>query len=301
MRDLRVDGSRILLNDEPFYQRQVLDQGYWPDGIYTAPTDAALRADVEWIKRLGFNGVRKHQKIEDPRWLYWCDRLGLTVWEEMPAFATDSPSSRERFRREWQEVIRRDSNHPCIVAWAPFNESFGIRDISTSPSTQAFVSTVVGDTRRLDPSRPVVDNSGWEHVETDIADTHNYEPSGRLFRAAWRKFQADPAEREHAPVLEWRAPGQAVVRAPVCPPAVRARSLRTAVSRSWSASGAASSSRGAETWRPSSDSDAAWSQMKRRSSSDTREMVRAFDADRWARRATAGPSSRTSRTSPTAS
>ncbi|HUV09094.1 MAG TPA: glycoside hydrolase family 2 TIM barrel-domain containing protein, partial [Spirochaetia bacterium] len=197
LRDLAIDGRRILLNGKPIYQRQVLDQGYWPDGIYTAPTDTAIRADVEWTRRLGFNGVRKHQKIEDPRWLYWCDRLGLLVWEEMPAFNEDTPRSRERLCREWHAVIARDINHPCVVAWVPFNESFGIRDIDTNPSAQDFVVSVVQDTRALDTTRPVVDNSGWSHVDTDIADTHNYDPAGSVFLESWRKFHTgeDPGRR----------------------------------------------------------------------------------------------------------
>ena len=177
LREIRTDGRRILLNGEPVYQRQVLDQGYWPDGIYTAATDDALRADVELTKRMGFNGVRKHQKVEDPRWLAWCDRLGLLVWHEMAAFGIDTQASRRRLRLEWQQAVRRDLNHPSIVAWVPFNESMGIRDLSSSRDTQEFVAAVVADTRSLDRTRPVVDNSGWEHVDTDIADSHNYDPA----------------------------------------------------------------------------------------------------------------------------
>lgn len=196
LRDLAIDGRRILLNGEPIYQRQVLDQGYWPDGIYTGPTDSAIQKDVEWTRRLGFNGARKHQKIEDPRWLYWCDRLGLLVWEEMPAFNADTPLSRERLRREWREVIVRDLNHPSVVAWVPFNESFGIRGIDTNTSAQDFVAAVVSDTRALDPTRPVVDNSGWSHVDTDIADSHNYDPAGAVFLDSWRRFhEGDGPER----------------------------------------------------------------------------------------------------------
>lgn len=198
LREVAIRGREILLNGQPIYQRQVLDQGYWPDGIYTAPSDAALRADVEWTKRLGFNGARKHQKVEDPRWLYWCDRLGLLVWDEMASFKADTPRSREWLRREWRDVVRRDLNSPSVVAWVPFNESFGIRDISERPDVQDFVAAVVADTRQIDSTRPVVDNSGWEHVDTDVADTHNYEPAGELFLAAWRGFHegGDPALRD---------------------------------------------------------------------------------------------------------
>jgi beta-galactosidase/beta-glucuronidase len=188
LREVAIRGREILLNGEPVYQRQVLDQGCWPDGVYTAPSDEALRADVAWIKRLGFNGVRKHQKVEDPRWLYWCDHLGLLVWEEMASNYQDSPRARGWLRREWQEVVRRDVNHPCIVAWVPFNEAWGVRELAVDPDQQAHVAAVVADTREIDPTRPVVDNSGWTHVDTDIADSHHYEPAAALFLDSWRAF-----------------------------------------------------------------------------------------------------------------
>ncbi len=204
LREIRIEGRRILLNGRPLYQRQVLDQGYWPDGVYTAPSDEALRADVEWIRRMGFNGVRKHQKVEDPRWLHWCDRLGVLVWHEMAAFGIDTPLSRQRLRREWQEAVRRDLNHPSIVAWVPFNESMGIRDLAANPDTQAFVAAVAADTRALDHrSRPVVDNSGWEHVETDIADSHNYDPAGSIFAESWSRFHEGPGPERGTFLRSW--------------------------------------------------------------------------------------------------
>jgi beta-galactosidase/beta-glucuronidase len=203
LREITIEGRSILLNGRPLYQRQVLDQGYWPDGVYTAATDEALRADVEWTRRLGFNGSRKHQKIEDPRWLYWCDRLGLLVWHEMPAFGVDTPLSRQRLRREWSEAVARDLNHPSIVAWVPFNESMGIRDVAANPGTQEFVAAVVADTRALDTTRPVVDNSGWEHVDTDIADSHNYDPAGVVFLDSWRRFHAGSGPEKGTSVRSW--------------------------------------------------------------------------------------------------
>jgi len=197
LREIAIRGREILLNGRPVYQRQVLDQGYWPDGLYTAPSDAALRRDVELTKRLGFNGARKHQKVEDPRWLYWCDRLGLLVWDEMAGNLEDTPRARQWLHREWLGVVRRDANHPCVVAWVPFNESWGIRDVATNPETQAYVKAVVAATREIDPTRPVVDNSGWTHVDTDIADSHNYEPAAVLFLDSWQRFhQGNSAERD---------------------------------------------------------------------------------------------------------
>ena len=203
LREIRISGRQILLNAEPVYQRQVLDQGYWPDGIYSAPSDAALRADVEWAKRLGFNGARKHQKVEDPRWLYWCDRLGLLVWDEMASHLEDTPAARDRLRRQWADVVRRDANHPCVVTWVPFNELWGIRDVGTNPDTQAHVRAVVADTRALDPTRPVVDNSGWTHVDTDIADSHNYEPAAVLFLDSWRRFHEGDGEERGKVLRSW--------------------------------------------------------------------------------------------------
>ncbi|MDQ3701478.1 MAG: glycoside hydrolase family 2 [Chloroflexota bacterium] len=200
LREVTIRGREVLLNGDPIYQRQVLDQGYWPDGLYTAASDDALRRDVEWTKRLGFNGARKHQKVEDPRWLYWCDRLGLLVWAEMASFRTDTARSRERLRREWREVLRRDANHPSIVAWVPFNESMGLPTLASDPDAQAYVAAVAAETRALDPTRPVVDNSGWSHGDTDIADTHNYEPDAGLFLAAWRAFH-EAGRPEHFRVL----------------------------------------------------------------------------------------------------
>src|SRR5215211_7608253 len=176
LRGIELRDGKILINGKSTYLKMVLDQGFWPEGYLTAPSDEALQTDIGWIKMFGFNGVRKHQKIEDPRWLYWCDRLGLLVWTEMAAFWEDTALSRERLRREWQEVVRRDVNHPCVVAWVPFNESMGLRDLDTDGGAQAYVAAVVADTRAIDATRPVVDNSGWSHVDTDIADSHHYEP-----------------------------------------------------------------------------------------------------------------------------
>jgi beta-galactosidase/beta-glucuronidase len=132
LRSIGVQGDRFVLNGRPYQLRMVLDQGYWPETGLTAPSDDALRRDVELAKRMGFNGVRKHQKIEDPRYLYWADVLGLLVWEEMPSAYRYTKSSIERLTREWGEAINRDISHPCIVAWVPFNESRGVPDLPDS-------------------------------------------------------------------------------------------------------------------------------------------------------------------------
>ncbi len=174
MRGVALSAGRFMLNGRPHFLRMVLDQGYWADGLMTA-TDDELRADVELIKRLGFNGVRKHQKIEHPRWLYWCDVLGVLVWEELPSAYRFSPRSTTRLVNEWTQVIERDRSHPCIVAWVPFNESWGVPDLPLNPAHRHLVRTLYSLTKTLDPTRPVIGNDGWEYVATDIVGIHDYE------------------------------------------------------------------------------------------------------------------------------
>jgi beta-galactosidase/beta-glucuronidase len=175
LRDFSIQGDRFVLNGRPYPLRMVLDQGYWPESGLTAPDDEALRRDVELAKQMGFNGVRKHQKIEDPRYLYWADRLGLLVWEEMPSAYRYTRRSVERHTREWTEAVRRDSSHPCIVAWVPFNESWGVPSLPDSKPQRHYVKALYHLTKTLDPTRPVVGNDGWESVTTDILGIHDYD------------------------------------------------------------------------------------------------------------------------------
>ncbi len=175
LRSIGVQGDRLVLNGKPYPLRLVLDQGYWPETGLTAPDDAALRRDVELAKAMGFNGVRKHQKIEAARYLYWADALGLLVWEEMPSAYRYTKQSIERLAREWAEVIERDSSHPCIFAWVPFNESWGVPDLPDSPAQRHYVQALYHLTKTLDPTRPVVGNDGWESVATDIIGIHDYD------------------------------------------------------------------------------------------------------------------------------
>jgi beta-galactosidase/beta-glucuronidase len=174
MRDVTVTENLFLLNKRPITLRLVLDQGYWPDTLMAAPDDNALRRDVELIKRLGFNGARKHQKLEHPRWLYWCDVLGVMVWEEMPSPYRFTPDAVERLTGEWLEALRRDASHPCIVAWVPLNESWGVPDLPTNPAHRDYVSALYHLTKAIDPTRPVIGNDGWEISKTDIVGIHDY-------------------------------------------------------------------------------------------------------------------------------
>jgi beta-galactosidase/beta-glucuronidase len=188
LRSTAVQGDRFVLNNRPYILRMVLDQGYWPDGGLTAPDDAALRQDVELAKAMGFNGVRKHQKIEDPRYLYWADRLGLAVWGEMPSAYRFTRRAVERTSREWTDAIARDYSHPCIVSWVPINESWGVPNLPDNPSERHYVQALYHLTRTLDPTRPVVGNDGWESVATDIIGIHDYDD--RPERIA-RRYHAD--------------------------------------------------------------------------------------------------------------
>jgi beta-galactosidase/beta-glucuronidase len=175
LRSVHVDERRFLLNGRPYPMRLVLDQGYWPETGLTAPDDAALKRDVELGKAMGFNGVRKHQKLEDPRYLYWADRLGLLVWAEMPSAYRFTSDAIERVTREWVDAVQRDCSHPCVVAWVPFNESWGVPNLPQNPAERDFVAALYYLTKSLDPTRPVVGNDGWESVRTDIIGVHDYD------------------------------------------------------------------------------------------------------------------------------
>ena len=174
LRSVGTQGNRFMLNGRPYFLKMVLDQGYWPDTLLAPPSSAALRADVELARSFGFNGVRKHQKIEDPRWLYWCDVLGLLVWAEMPSPYRFTTTAVQRLMVEWTEAIRRDVSHPCICAWVPLNESWGVPDLPVNPAHRDYVRALYHLTKTLDPTRPVVGNDGWEHVATDLVTIHDY-------------------------------------------------------------------------------------------------------------------------------
>jgi beta-galactosidase/beta-glucuronidase len=175
LRSTAVGRGRFLLNDRDVYLRSVLEQGYWPESHLAAPSEDAIEAEVRLIKELGFNAARLHQKFEDPRFLYWADRLGLMVWSETPGAYEFSPTSVSRMTREWLEVLDRDRSHPSIVTWVPLNESWGVQHVAHSPAQRAYARALVDLTRAIDPTRPVISNDGWEHVDSDILSVHDYE------------------------------------------------------------------------------------------------------------------------------
>lgn len=186
MRKISVENGRIMLNNQAYFMRLVLDQGYFPDGNLTPPTDEAIKRDIELTKEMGFNGARKHQKIEDPRYHYWCDRLGLLVWGEAANAYQYSQDYVRRFSKEWQEAIARDYNHPCIVAWVPLNESWGVWNIKENAFQQEHALAMYHLTRSIDQTRLVVSNDGWEHMRTDLCTIHDYEASKQVLEERYR-------------------------------------------------------------------------------------------------------------------
>jgi beta-galactosidase/beta-glucuronidase len=190
MRKVSVENGQLMLNNRFYYMRLVLDQGYFPDGNLTPPSDDAIRGDVELTKELGFNGARKHQKLEDPRYHYWCDKLGLLVWGEAANAYQYSDAYVQRFTREWQESIERDYNHPCIVAWVPLNESWGVWNIKDNEFQQHHALAMYHLTHSLDRTRLVVSNDGWEHMKTDLCTIHDYEPSQQVLEERYRTAES---------------------------------------------------------------------------------------------------------------
>ena len=169
-RKVHIEGNKLYLNNEVHFQRLVLDQGFYPDGIYTAPSDQALKRDIELSMAMGFNGARLHEKVFEPRFLYWADKLGYLCWGEHANWGMDhsSPEAFENFLAEWVEIVQRDRNHPCIVGWCPTNETPNVQ-------RRESIALIYQTTRGMDPSRPIIDTSGYTHVATDVDDNHDYE------------------------------------------------------------------------------------------------------------------------------
>ena len=192
LREVTVEDGKLQINGMPVYLRGVLDQGYFPQGWYTPVDDAAMREDIQLTKSLGFNLVRKHQKAEDPRYLYWADRLGLMVWSEMPSGRIFSNSLVESLTREWAALVRRDQAHPCIICWVPFNESWGVWHQTSRPQQRAFVDGIYHLTKTLDETRPVVANDGWEFSSGDLWTLHLYDSAGGDLSSRLSQLQSDP-------------------------------------------------------------------------------------------------------------
>ncbi|MFL6027332.1 MAG: glycoside hydrolase family 2 protein, partial [Friedmanniella sp.] len=190
LRSVEAGDGRFRLNGKPYFLRLVLEQGYWPESHLAAPGEDALRREVELVKELGFNGVRLHQRTADPRFLAWCDRLGLLVWAEMPAAYEFSARTTRRIVREWLDTVERDRSHPCVIAWVPFNESWGLPALPTSAAQRHLVSAVYHLTKSLDPTRPVVGNDGWEQIVSDVLTVHDYSARGQTLRQRYGSHAA---------------------------------------------------------------------------------------------------------------
>ncbi len=175
MRSIGIKNGLFYLNDETYYQRLILDQGYWTDSILTPPSDDAIIQDIKLTKEMGFNGSRKHQKIEDPRFYYWADKLGLLVWGELPSAYSFNDTAITNSTSEMIEFVDRDYNHPCIVTWVPLNESWGVRNIQVNKQQQDYARMLTYLLKALDPQRLISSNDGWEQIsETDICAIHDY-------------------------------------------------------------------------------------------------------------------------------
>ncbi|MFQ5805170.1 MAG: sugar-binding domain-containing protein [Phycisphaerae bacterium] len=197
LRKIEIQGRQFVINGEPVFQRLVLDQGFYPDGIWTAPTDADLRRDIELSKAAGFNGARLHQKVFEPRFHYWADRLGYLTWGEGPSFGPNYADPRVNLPivHEWTQIVRRDRNHPSIIGWCPFNE--------TRPEAGPLQNAIYELVRALDPTRPLIDSSGYykSHPNPDVDCRHDYTQDGDALAARWAQIDSP-----------WRFPEQYGIR-----------------------------------------------------------------------------------------
>lgn len=182
MRKVSIVDGRFMLNNRPYYQKLILDQGYWEESLLTAPSDEAFIKDIEIAKKMGFNGARKHQKIEDPRYLYHADRLGFLVWGETANAYVYSRKYVHRIVDEWMDMIKRDYNHPCIIAWTPLNESWGTDHIMVNENEQAHSVSLYYLTKSIDQTRPVISNDGWDHTKSDLLTIHDYEDKKQILK-----------------------------------------------------------------------------------------------------------------------
>lgn len=190
LRDISLKDGALCINQKPVFMRTVLDQGFNPQGIYTAPTDEFLKHDIELSMDLGFNGARLHQRVFEERFLYWADKLGYIVWGEIGnnSYMGDGDGLKY-FLPEWTEVVKRDFNHPSIIGWMPFNETYWVGNLDREiPDIVRMV------TKHIDPTRPVIDASGGLHGETDMFDVHNYEQDPKVFRESFEAMKTDDSK-----------------------------------------------------------------------------------------------------------
>jgi beta-galactosidase/beta-glucuronidase len=207
LRKFHIEGHKFYLNNEPIFLRFVLDQGFYREGLWTAPSDAELKADIERSKAVGFNGARLHQKVFEERFHYWADRLGYLTWAEFCDWGMDfgQIESIHNHQREWREIVQRDMNHPSIVAWTPFNETIRAAREQAENHRQALLD-IYDLTRALDPTRPVHDVSGYVHARTDIFTVHDYDQDAGAFAARYAPLDPQQPETAYVRFPELSAP-----------------------------------------------------------------------------------------------
>lgn len=194
LRKVTIEGRKMLINGKPVFQRLILDQGFYPEGLWTAPSDAALKKDIEMSMACGYNGARLHQKVFEPRFLYWADKLGYLVWGEYPNAGYHN--QREGFSavvNEWTEILLRDRNHPSVIGWCAFNENF-----EDSGELQQMIWKL---TKAIDPTRPALEASGWTHTlpQPEVRDSHDYNGNAEHMRKRWTDYFAAPPEGPFPP------------------------------------------------------------------------------------------------------
>ena len=180
VRDISIEGNKIYLNGEQLYLKLILDQGYWKQSHLTPPNEECLIKDIESVLEFGYNGIRKHQKIEDERFLYWCDVKGVLVWSEMANCYNFDDNSLQNFTNEWIKVVKQNYNHPSIITWVPINESWGVPEVGICKKQQNFINSLYYLTKSIDNTRLVISNDGWEHTISDIITIHDYKQDYEL-------------------------------------------------------------------------------------------------------------------------
>ncbi|MGM0524407.1 MAG: glycoside hydrolase family 2 protein [Bacillota bacterium] len=188
MRGIDVKGRSILLNNESFYQKLILDQGYYGETLMSPSTEMMEQEDLIKIKEMGFNGLRKHQTVSSHRYLYLCDKYGLVVWGEMPSSYLFNTKSVERVHAQWQTILKKHRNHPAVIAYVVMNESWGANEVFKHPRQQQYINSLYTLTKALDDSRLVIGNDGWEHTMTDVLTIHDYNQDDKSLAAAYENL-----------------------------------------------------------------------------------------------------------------
>lgn len=188
IREVATKDGNVTLNRRPIYQKLVLNQGYYPRGILTAPTVQDMENDIDYMKSMGFNGCRIHQKTEDPYFLYLCDKKGFLIWQECAENYGYNTFNQRRMLNEWIDIVKNNFNHPCIICYTPLNESWGVEGIPYHPEIQHYAMSLYHMIRSLDPTRLVISNDGWEHCTTDLLTVHNYCHGEKGDAAKYEKF-----------------------------------------------------------------------------------------------------------------